>query len=229
MGKEGIVAIDQFIEPLIKKWQKKDKPGLPVITISTEPGSGGHAIGECVAEMLGFDFFDRDIIKAIAQSADISDQVIASLEKERLSGISDFVASLINDRYLWPGVYLEHLMKVVGIIAKHGGAVIMGRGANFIIPADEQLSVRVVAPLDYRVKNVARDRGASEDEARRRVIHRESRRAAFVKQSYNADIADPYNYNLVINTHKADFDAALGAILGALIGGKKLVDQRCFS
>jgi cytidylate kinase len=79
------------------------------------------------------------------------------------------------------------------------------------------------------VASVASEHGVSKEEARRRVMHRESRRAAFVKQSYNADIADPYNYNLIINTQKTDLDAAVGAIAGALIGGRKLADQRCFA
>lgn len=229
MGKTDNAVLDQFIQPLIEKWEKREKPGLPVITVSVEPGSNGHVVGKRVADMLGFDFLDRDIIKAIAESADISDQMVASIEEERMSGIQDFIASLVNDRYLWPGVYLEHLMKVIGIIANHGGAVILGRGANFIIPPDKLLSVRVVAPLGQRVANVAREHGVSKEAARRRVMHRESRRAAFVKQSYNADIADPYNYNLVINTQKTDLDAAVGVIVGALIGGKKLADQRCFA
>lgn len=227
MGKEGQAAVDDFIQPLIEKWKKRKKAGLPVITISVEPGSGGHVIGRRLAEMLNLDYFDREIIKAIAESAHISDQVVSSLEKERLSGIQDFIASLVNDRYLWPGVYMEHLMKVIGIIAKHGGAVIIGRGANYIIPPKEHLSVRVVAPLEQRVKNVAREYGVPEGEARRRVVFRENRRAAFIKHSYNADIADPYNYNLVINTAKVDLDAAVGSILGALTGADKMVARKC--
>jgi cytidylate kinase len=229
MEEEHQASLDNFIQPLIEKWKGREKTGQPVITVSVEPGSGGHVIGKQLAEMLGLDLFDRDIIKAIAESAHVSDQVVASIEKERLSGIQDFIASLVNDRYLWPGVYMEHLMKVIGIIAKHGGAVIIGRGANFIIPPEEHLSVLVVAPLERRVANVAQWFGVSEDEARRRVLQRESRRAAFIKQSYNADVTDAHNYNLVINTGKTDHDAAIGTIVGALMGGKKMADKRCFS
>ncbi len=231
MGNEsnsGSAAIDRFIQPLIEKWKKGQTAGLPVITISVEPGSGGHVIGRRLAETLGLGYFDHDIIKAIAKSAHVSDQVVASIEKERLSGIQDFIASLVSDRYLWPGLYLEHLMKVIGIIAKHGGAVIMGRGANFIIPPDERLSVRVVAPLAQRVANVAREYGVPEETARRRVMNRENRRAAFIKRSYHADIANPYHYNLVINTAACDMDSAVGAIIGALAGGEKMTARKCF-
>ncbi len=224
-NKEELVA--DFIDGQVEKWRDRKKSDLPVITFSVSPGSSGRIIARRVAEVLKFDFFDRDIIKMIAEHSDISDRVILSIEKERLSGIKDFIASLIDDRYLYPGIYLEHLMNVVGVIAKHGYAVIVGRGGNFIIPPSECLSVRVVAPLEQRVRNIAQAYEVPIETARKRVLHRESRRAAFVKQSFHTDVADPENYDLVINTAQSDNDAAVGAIIGAICGGKKLVEKNC--
>lgn len=222
-NKEELVA--EFIDAQIKKWSGQKKSDLPVITFSVSPGSGGHIIARQVAEALKFDFFDRDIVNMIAEQSQISDRVILSIEKERFSGIQDFISSLVNDRYLYPGIYLEHLMNVIGVIAEHGRAVIVGRGANFIIPPAERLSVRVVAPLELRVQNIAQVYGVPNETARRRVLHRESRRAAFVKQSFHTDVADPENYDLVINTAKSDNDTAVGAIMGAISGGKKLIEK----
>lgn len=89
------------------------------------------------------------------------------------------------------------------------------------------LSVRVVAPLEQRVRNIAQAYEVPIETARKRVLHRESRRAAFVKQSFHTDVADPENYDLVINTAKSDNDAAVGAIIGAISGGKKLIEKNC--
>ena len=227
MEKNKEELVTNFIDGQAEKWRNRKKSDLPVITFSVSPGSGGHIIARRVAEVLKFDFFDRDIIKMIAEHSDISDRVILSIEKERLSGIKDFIASLIDDRYLYPGIYLEHLMNVVGVIAKHGYAVIVGRGGNFIIPPSEYLSVRVVAPLEQRVRNIAQAYEVPIETARKRVLHRESRRAAFVKQSFHTDVADPESYDLVINTAKSDNDAAVGAIIGAISGGKKLIEKNC--
>jgi cytidylate kinase len=77
-------------------------------------------------------------------------------------------------------------------------------------------------PFDSRVNNVAKEFGVNEEEAKRRVINRENRRSAFIRQSFNADVADPLNYDLVINTQKLNQDAALGAIIGMVIGGKDI-------
>ncbi|MCB2148744.1 MAG: cytidylate kinase-like family protein [Deltaproteobacteria bacterium] len=219
-------SIETFIKDQIEKWKKKTQTHVPVITISSEPGSGGRIIAQGLAKRLSIDLFDRDIVKEIAESAHISGAVIETMEKDRLSGIKDFIASLVNDRYLWPGVYLDHLMKVVAAIASHGNAIIVGRGANFLIPPQDRLSIRVIAPLETRVKNVAKEFGVTREEAKRRVINRENRRSTFIRQSFNADVADPRNYDLVINTQKLNLDAALGAVIGMVVGGKDMVVKK---
>jgi cytidylate kinase len=223
---EKNTSIETFIKDQIEKWKNQTRTHIPVITISSEPGSGGRVIARGLAKRLGIDLFDRNIVKEIAESARISGAVIETMEKDRLSGIKDFISSLVNDRYLWPGVYLDHLMKVVAAIASHGDAIIVGRGANFLIPAEDRLSIRVISPLDTRVNNVAKEFGVTREEAKRRVINRENRRSAFIRQSFNADVADPRNYDLVVNTQKLDMDASLGAVIGMVVGSKDTVIKK---
>jgi len=214
-------ALAQLIDDQIAKWtgQEADFGGRPtgwsVITFSKEPGSQGNAVARRVAEKLNFAFFDRDLIKRIAKSAQISENVIEALEKERMSGVEDFISSLIQKHYLHPDVYMEHLMKVIAAIGKHGRTVIVGRGANFLLPPDERFSIRVIASLDVRVQNVARTYDVSLEEAKRRVVQRESRRQAFIRQSFHVDIADPKHYDLIVNTSRMKIDAAVKAICHA--------------
>lgn len=138
------------------------------------------------------------------------------MEKERLSGISDFIALLSKKHYLYPDDYLTHLMQVINTIAEHGRAVIVGRGANFILPPEKRFSVRVTAEMDLRIRNIVRLFHCSRDEARRRIVQRESRRAAFIRQFFQADINDPLCYDMVLNTGTTGIDVAVKAILGAV-------------
>jgi cytidylate kinase len=208
----------------VKKWERmysqaerQAEPRLPTITLSMEPGSGGSIVAQKIADRLDFDLFNREIVEAIAKSSEIRETVIASLEKDRLSGMEDFIASLVKDYYIHPDLYLEHLLKVINTIAKHGRAVIVGRGANFILPAHEIFAVRVIAPLEIRIRNVALNYKVAEEEAKRRVIRRESRRKAFVRHSFNADISDPLHYDMIINTAKMNIDAAVEAVIAAVM------------
>ena len=219
-------SIETFIKAQIEKWKKQVGARVPAITISSEPGSGGRIIARGLAKRFNFDLFDRNIVKSIAERAHISDAVIETMEKKRLSGVKDFISSLVNDRYLWPGVYLEHLMKVVAVIASHGNSIIVGRGANFLIPQEDRFSIRVIAPLETRVNNVAKEFGVTREEAKLRVLNRENTRAAFIRQSFNADVADPLNYDLVLNTHKLGIDAALGAAIGMVVVSEDTVVKK---
>lgn len=219
----GKLMVEDFVEAQVKIWktklstdENKEKSRFPVITVCMEPGSGGSVIAKTIAKELGFDFFHNNIINEIAKSSKISSQVIETLENKRLSGINDFISSLIDDKYLWPGLYLEHLMKIVHVIGKHGRAVIVGRGANFILPEQERFSVRVVSPLDVRIQNVVREYNVSINEAKRRILRRESVRRAFVRQSFHENIADPLNYDLILNTNKLKINSALNAVIGAI-------------
>ncbi len=221
---EKKVSIEQLIKEQIQKWKTlydhssgKVETRIPVITVSLEPGAGGSILAQKIADRLGFDLFNRDIIEKIAKSAKTRSEVIETVEKERLAGIKDFISSLIEDQYIHPDLYLEHLFEVVGSIGGHGQAVIVGRGANFILPPERRFSVRVVAPLDIRIQNIVRTHAVSADDARRRIIARESRRSAFVRRSFNADISDPHNYDLVINTGKISLECAEEAVIGAVM------------
>ena len=225
MEKKKVTA-EKFVKDQIKKWEKlhsgKDKleeARIPVITVSKAPGAGGNILAQQVAERLDLDLFNRDIIKEIAESAKISASVIETLEKERLSGVEDFISSLVNKQYLYPGLYLEHLMKVVCTIAEHGRAVIVGRGTNFILHPKKRFSVRMVAPLNVRIQNISRQFDVSPEEAKRRIIRRESRRSAFVRQSFNVDISDPIYYDLTINTGNMSMASAVEAVISAVMVG----------
>jgi len=214
-----VSLFQQFITDQIGKWEKmrsekvkKEEFRIPVITVAREPGSGGSLVAQGIADRLGIDIFHGEIVKKIAESVDISPEVIAKIEKDRMWGIEDFLSSLLEDQYLWPGLYLEHLTKIVKTIRKHGRAVIVGRGANFILSSEEKLSLRVVAPFEMRVQNVSRTFNVPLKEARRRVANREAKRRIFIKKSFQADVTDPLHYDFVINTGRISIEDAAESI-----------------
>lgn len=216
-------TIQQIVEEQSKRWErmksstKQDNLNeISVITVSREPGSGGKLIAQKIAEKLGFDLFHREVIHEMAESAQAKKMLMETLDEKGLSVIEDLISSLVYDRYLWPDEYLKHLMKVIGTIGKHGRAVIMGRGANFILQKERAFRIRVIAPLERRIQNVMKEYGSSEEETRRRVLRTESDRMSFIRKYFNTSITDPMNYDLIINTDTMGLDMAVKAVTGAL-------------
>ena len=211
-------SIEQIIEDQVRKWQMitteriEKEAVVPVITVSREPGSGGRILAQELAGKHGLDMFHQEIIHEMAASAKVSTVILKTLDEKGISVLEDSISALVHDRHLWPDRYMQHLMKVVGTIGKHGRAVIVGRGANFILPPAGRLRVRVVAPLDLRVEHLVQDYGVSQYEAKRRIIRTESDRRAFIRKYFNADIADPINYDVIINTETLTIDAAVETV-----------------
>ena len=215
-------SIQQLIEEQIQRWQltktKKveKKQDVSTITISREPGSGGRIVAKKLAEKLGFEVFHQEVLHEIAKRADVSEKLLETLDEKGLNVLEECISSLVFDRHLWPDEYLKHLMKVMGAIGEHGRAIIVGRGANFVIPPENRFRLRIVAPQNVRVANVARSFEVTAEEAKRHIIRTESDRRAFIRKYFNADIADPINYDLVINSGSLELDKAVKAVIAAL-------------
>ena len=215
-------SVEKIVEDQIHQWQmsakgkKKEKANISVITVSRQPGSGGSEIAAKLSETLGFMLFDREILHQMADSAKIDERVLETLDEKGLNVLEETIATLVEERHLWPDQYLKHLMKVIGTICEHGNAIIVGRGANFILPARESLRLRFVAPLDRRIKTVMKEKDLSEDDAKRLIFQAESDRRAFARKYFYTSIDDPTCYDMIINTEKISPEQVIAAIKGII-------------
>jgi cytidylate kinase len=215
-------SFEEIIEEQVRRWQlarteeKKKDERISVITISREAGSGGNILAKRLSDQLEFDLFYQEFIHNMAESTHVSVRLIETLDEKGASVLEEWISSIVDKRHLWPDQYLQHLMKIIGTIGKHGRAVIVGRGANFVLPLEKRLSVRVIAPLKKRLRNVSQEFSVSVDEAGPRVLKTDSDRKAFIKKYFNEDIRHPLNYDLIINTGTLSIDDAVNAVSGAL-------------
>ncbi len=215
-------SIEQIIEEQVRRWQiiqteeKKADERISVITISREPGSGGNILGERLSQQLQFDLFYQEFVHQMAENAHVSVRLLETLDEKGASVLEEWISSLVDKRHLWPDRYLQHLMKIIGTIGKHGRAVIVGRGANFVLPPEKRISLRVISPLETRIRNVSQAFGTAAAEARSRILKTESDRKAFIKKYFNEDIQNPLNYDIIINTEDLSIDDAVNAVIGTL-------------
>jgi cytidylate kinase len=204
-------TLDKLVEEQIKRWhsnrkRKYKKPIRPVITISRLPGCNAWEIAEQISTELEIDFFDSEIVDKIAENAEVNRRVVETLDEQDNSIVLEWLSTLTAERYLWAYEYLEHLTKIIGTIGAHGHAVILGRGASYILPKEICLRVLVVAPLEIRIENVRKAYKVSEKVARQNVMGKESDRVAFIRRYFHVDMLDPVNYDLVFNMGMCEQD-----------------------
>ncbi|MGP8154648.1 MAG: AAA family ATPase [Smithella sp.] len=210
-------TLDRLVNEQITRWQsnrkrKYKKPIRPVITISRLPGCGAWNIAKQLSEDLEIDFFDQEIVDQIAKNADVSRRVVETVDEQDNSIVLDWLSALTAERHLWPNEYLDQLTRLIGTIGAHGHAVILGRGASYILPKEICLRVLVVAPLEIRIRNVGETYKVSEKVARQNVMGKESERVAFIRRYFNADMLNPVNYDFVFNTEMCEKDAVVEMI-----------------
>ena len=198
-------SLKEFLESQFQVWNLQDvahKRGRtgPVISITREPGCGGEHIAKTIAQALGLMLYDGQLVEAIAKDAHVSARVVATLDEKVRSQLDDWLSSF-SAGSISADQYMQSLRSVLFTLAAHGNAVIVGRGANFVLPADRKtLGLCLVAPLELRVNNMMKELRLSSDGARQHIAYLERERRQWVKQIGFADIDDVTNYHLVINT-----------------------------
>jgi len=94
--------------------------------------------------------------------------------------------------------------------------VIVGRGANFLLPRQEILAVRIIAPLKVRAYRLAEKMGVSVRTARRAARDLDNRRFKFVRTMYRANVADPHHCDLVLDSESLGVTIAAELIVRAV-------------
>jgi cytidylate kinase len=213
------VDVDRLlVEEQLEKWKKEKKPKYPyVITVSRESGSGGNEISRILARDLGMDLMGGQIIQKVAESSKMSTKVIESLDEKAVSALDSLVTSMFSARSISGTEYLRHLTQVILTIGKHGNAIIVGRGAHMILPKEETFRLRVIAPIALRIQNLMKSRNYTKKEAEEYIKKRDGDRIAFLKKHFQADPADPLQYDMGINTEKIGLEAAAAAVKAAFL------------
>lgn len=173
---------------------------LPLITISREKGSGGRPIAYLVAEKLGkpWEVFHKEIIDEMAKEVKLQKELISEVDENRIPFIEELVADFFGKKNVTLSNYYKHLVKILSTIGHRGYAVIVGRGANYLLP--HALKVRTICEMQQRIAWMMEFENISKNEAVRRIKESDEKRYDFEKALYNHDVRKAHHYDLVIRT-----------------------------
>jgi cytidylate kinase len=126
--------------------------------------------------------------------------VVSTLDEKAQTELEDWLTGFEGTHNLSEYAYLRDLRRITFAIAAHGNAVILGRGASFLLPREKRIALLFVAPLEVRIQNVIEDRGLSDKQAREHIVKVEAEHRRFAKKCFQADLLDSAHYHMVINT-----------------------------
>ena len=179
----------------------------PWIALSRELGAGGGELAIQLGAALGWRIYDREILQAVAAEERRDEWTLERFDEKGVRAFGEYIAPLIIPADPGQSRYLVDLTRVVRRLGREGRAVLVGRGANFILDPTRGLRVRA--------KALAHDLGLAPDKARRRIAASDAAQRDFVWQAFQREIEDPAGYDLVVHPRALGLPAAVAAILAA--------------
>jgi cytidylate kinase len=179
-------------------------------------GSGGSQIASKVAARLGWSHLDKEIIDRLVFQYGTPRVVLDAVDEKKVGWLKDLLNGWIEGHGFSQLAYVNRLGRLFNTAAKHGNVVIVGRGAKFLLPKSSGFSVRIIAPMDFRVEQIVLRHGVSVAEARKRVQQSDSDRKAFVSKFFHQDVTDPHSHDLVVNIKQVTPDYAVQLICEAV-------------
>ncbi len=209
-------SIDAIIDRQFRRWdlernlgRRPDAPGEPppivhpLITVSREHGSAGSAIAASLADRFGYTLLHRDVIDRMCESTGYSRRLLEVLDDRSRSQMATWFDSMVGGQYFDSTDYVRALFTTLYSLARLGGVVVVGRGANFVVGPGRGFHIRVVAPRELRIRAIAERKGISLKDAAHEVAARDHERTEFVRRLFHRSGDDPLAYDVVVNAATA--------------------------
>lgn len=189
-----------------------------IITISREYGAGGHSIAKRVAQALGVEIYDRDIIRDTAKSTGL-DTGVVEREEEELSRSGAFWRMITPAAYVDQHESIHEIERqVILSLAGRGPCVLLGRCADAILEEAniDSLNVFIYADDIHRAVRVSELLGTKNPSEIQKAIKRtDAARRSYYQKESGRHWGDYRNYNLMLDSGALGYDACVRMICDA--------------
>lgn len=209
---------DARVEHQLHRWEAASRVArpLPCVAIANLPAAGGEEVGRLVADALGYGLFGREIVDEIAERRGVRPDLMRGLDERVRTLIDRYVASVLGQRHFTERDYLGEVMRAVTTLGRRGMSVVVGRGAAFILTAEEALRVLVIAPRAARIERYAKLHQLDPVRAESRLAQEDERRIEFWRHHFRTRLDDPLGFDLVVNTGTLGIEAAAQTVVDVM-------------
>lgn len=167
-----------------------------ILTISREHGSAGKQIGQLVAEKMGIPCYYKEMIALAAKESGLSKEFISSLNTNENMAMRELY---LSTEAVQQAVTAQD--KAIKRIANTGSCVIVGRAADYVLRGYENVvRVFIYAPAGYRVQNVMKMYGDTQEQGKKSIARSDAARAAYYKSISGREWGDPHGYELCVDS-----------------------------
>lgn len=221
---KNIRFVDKLVEPSKSVDEFVQEPYMTtdnyVITISREYGSGGHAVGELIAQKLGIAFYDSSLIDLTAEASGFTPEYVKEHEQKLSNGL---LYNLYKQNYAYvhetiPPQDMLFMVQtqVIRDIAAKESCVIVGRSADYILKGHPNcFNVFVHANDAFRLNRVITDYGADPEDAEKEMEKKDKERMNYNRHYTGREWADLKDYDLTIESSLFGIEITAAMIIDA--------------
>lgn len=173
-----------------------------IITIGREFGSGGHIIGERLAEYYNIPLYDKDLLIKVAEENDIEYEDLEGYEE---SPINILLSRTVNGFSSSLQDAIAHLeFDFIEEHAEFGESfVIVGRCAEEVLKDNPNaVKIFVLGDFDAKVRQIMRQFDLSEEDAIDEIKRTDKRRKSYHNHYCETKWGDSRNYDISINSSR---------------------------
>lgn len=180
-----------------------------IITISREFGSGGRELGRHLSEILGFAYYDQEIITAIAEKSGLAVEYVNSIVENRpfnyypITSSQTLASSYAPQFDFSLKVYTEQI-NIIQDLASKSNCIIIGRAADYILRDYKPVNMFIYADIESRIQRCRQRASKNEEMSDAKMTARikmvDKNRARYYKFFTDRKWGERENYSLCINT-----------------------------
>ncbi|MBI5726065.1 MAG: cytidylate kinase family protein [Planctomycetes bacterium] len=177
----------------------------PFITISRQYGCGGFALGLLLLDILNensdggktWKIYHKEILHSLATETNMASDLLEKQRRQKPQFMMDLFNFFASQRVPSGMEIRNSITTIIRGLAINGGAIIIGQGGS-AVTADlpNGLSVRLEAPLDWRIGSVAFREGVAARAAEEKIELMEKERE-FLRNLYGKKYPRKPAYNLI--------------------------------
>ena len=194
-----------------------------IYTIEREFGSGGHIVGEKLAQLLNIPFYDSQIVDMAAKNAGVSRKLFEGFDEKPTNS---FLYSLVMGSYTAAGslshssdlnmsdkLFLEEA-KIIREAADKGPCVVVGRCGSYVLrERTDVVRIFCTADIEFRIRHAVNDLGMEERRIEDAILKRDKKRASYFNYYTGKRWSDASSYDLCVSTSAVGFDGAVETVL----------------
>ena len=190
-----------------------------IVTVSREYGSGGYEIGQKVAEAMGYQFYDKNLIAQIADQLLVSQDFIQATEDKaiRRNIFHEVFPIFANGENEDADYIFKQQGKFIVQLAEQGNCVFAGRRADYYLRENPHaLHIFFYADPEFKTERLCKKLNCSPEEARQKMADMDKRRKTSYEYTTGRKWADRHNYDRMICTSSLGIDKTVEEIVSLL-------------